>query len=118
MTKLNAGGLPSMMGQMPDNWLESCKSLASLSQVMAERWVANRAAQHQHMVDTITKMTACKSPAEAAEIQQRWFRETVEHLTTEVKQYQEQVAALSQQSLSAIGQPQPTGQPRPHPRAA
>jgi hypothetical protein len=117
-TKSTPAGWPAMMGQMPDNWLESCKSLASASQAMAERWFTNRAAQHQHMLDTVTKMTACKSPAEAAEVQQRWFRETVERLTAEVKEYQDQVAALSQQSLSAIGQPQPAAPPRAHPRVA
>jgi hypothetical protein len=118
-TKLDAGSWPSFMVQMPDNWLESYKSLASASQAFAERWFANRTEQAQHTLDTVTKLTACKSPAEATEIQQRWFRGTVELLTAEMKAYQEQVAALSQQGLSALGQPpQPTGQPRSHPKAA
>jgi len=118
-TKLDAGAWPSFMVQMPDNWLESYQSLASASQAIAERWFANRSEQAQHALDTVSKLTACKSPAEAAEIQQRWFRETVELLTAEVKSYQDQVAALSQQGLSALGQPpRPAGQPRPHPKAA
>jgi hypothetical protein len=115
-TKLDAGGWPSF--QMPDNWLESFQSLASASQAIAERWMANRTEQVQHTLDTVTKLTACKSPAEAAELQQRWFRETVERLTAEVKSYQDQVAALSQQGLSALGQPQAAGQPRSHSKAA
>src|SRR5271169_3379487 len=101
-TKLDAGSWPSFMPQMPDNWLESYRSLTSASQAIAERWLANRTEQAQHTFDTVTKLTGCKSPAEAVELQQRWFRETVERLTAEVKDYQEQVAALSQQGMSAL----------------
>jgi hypothetical protein len=117
-TKLDAGSWPSFMVQMPDNWLESYKSLASASQAMMQRWLANRTEQTQHTLDTVTKMTACKSPAEAAEIQQRWLRETVERLTAEVKEYQEQVTALSQQGLSTLSQASPGAPSRSHPKAA
>jgi hypothetical protein len=117
-TKLDAGAWPSFMPQMPDNWLESFQSLASASQAIAERWMTNRTEQVQHTLDTVTKMASCKSPAEAAELQQRWFRETVERLTAEMKSYQDQVAALSQQGFTALSQPQQPGQPRAHPKAA
>jgi hypothetical protein len=35
-TKLDAGGWQSLMGQMPESWLESYKTLASASQAITE----------------------------------------------------------------------------------
>lgn len=118
MTTKETGGWPSFLTQMPETWLESCKTFSSTSQAIAERWLSNRSEQAQQNLDAVTKLAGCKSPAEFAEVQQRWLQDTVERFTAEVKSYQDQVGTLSQQALSAAD-PSRTGPSRPsHPKAA
>lgn len=118
MTTKETGGWPSFLTQMPETWLESCKTFSSTSQAIAERWLSNRSEQAQQNLDAVTKLVGAKSPAEFAEVQQRWLQDTVERFTAEVKSYQDQVSTLSQQALSATD-PSRTGSSRPsHPKAA
>jgi hypothetical protein len=113
-TKSESGGWPSFLAQMPENWLENCKTLQTTSQAIAERWLASRSEQAQKNFDAFGQMAACKSPAEFAEVHQRWMKDTVERLTAEVQDYQERVTALSQAATSPEGRPGP----RPQPKAA
>jgi hypothetical protein len=117
-TKMQGNGFPSFGVQMPDGLMDSFKTLATMSQSMTERWMSNRADQAQFHLDAMTKLMGCKNPTEAAALQQTWLKGTVELLTAEMQGYQEQVQALSKQSLSAFGQLQPTAPSRPHPKAA
>jgi hypothetical protein len=112
------GNWPSFGVQMPDAWLDSYKTMASMSQSLTERWMSTLADQAKFNLDALTKLATCKSPAEAAELQQSWLKGTVERLTIEMQGYQEQVQALSQQGLSAFSQLQSTSPTRPHPKAA
>jgi len=115
-TKSESGGWPSFLAQMPETWLESCKTLQSTSQAIAERWIANRSEQAQKTFDAFGQMAACKSPQEFAEVQQRWLKDTVERLTAEVKDYQERVSTLSQ-AVPGAPDSRPAG-PRPQPKVA
>src|SRR5579859_5329872 len=87
---------------LPANLLESCQGLSTASQAMMERWVENRTAQVQTGLDAFTKLASCKSPTEFAEVQQRWWQSTIDQLTAEMKTYQDQMLALTQQSRAAL----------------
>ncbi|HUA55708.1 MAG TPA: phasin family protein [Candidatus Sulfotelmatobacter sp.] len=101
-TQTDGNGSSLFLTALPDKWLERCQELSAASQAMAERWVENRAEQVQTNLDAWTKLASCKNPGEVAEVQQRWWRSSIDHLTAEMKGYQDQMLALGQQSQAAL----------------
>jgi len=102
----------AFLSQIPGNWTDGFTAIASASQAMADRWVKNRAAQVERDMAVWTKLTSCKDSREVAEIQKRWWQDTIDGLTAEAKEYQEQVTRLTQQSRSATQD----GKPAPRPK--
>lgn len=102
----------SFLTALPANWIESCRGVSSAAQDIATRWVESRAEQLRANLDACAKLTGCKSPGEFAEVQERWWQDTIDHLSAEMKGYQDAVLALT-------GSPQPTPEvPKPARRRA
>ncbi len=83
--------------QASDAWLGGFTALSGVPQTLMQRWLKDCTDQVQSNLDAWTQLSDCKNPEEAFQIQQRWWRETVDRLSADVKDFQDQVAALAQQ---------------------
>ena len=101
-TPTDGAGWTSFFTQAADTWLENCKTVSGGSQTIGSRWLKDCSDQIQSNLDTWTKLAGCQDVAEAAAIQQRWWRGTVDRLSAEFKDCQDQMAALSQQGFAAF----------------
>ncbi len=96
------------MTQAPDAWLKGCTALSEASQAVAQRWFQACNDQAQRNVAAFTQLGGCKDPSEVLAIQQRWWAESVERLSAELKDCQDQLGAAMQQGGA------PTPKPRSH----
>jgi hypothetical protein len=108
------GGWTSFLTQASEAWLENCNSFSGGTQAIAGRWLATCSDQIQSNLDAWTQLAGCKDTAEATAIQQRWWQGTADRLSAEIKDYQDQMTALSQRGFAAFGQTKPARQPRSH----
>jgi len=117
-TQTAGPGWTSFLTQAADAWLENCGTLSVGSRTIATRWLKSCADQIQSNLDTWTSLARCQDTAEAAAIQQRWWKDAVDRLSAEIKGYQEQLAALSKQGGAAFRETKPARRPPSDPAAA
>jgi hypothetical protein len=103
----DATGWTSLLTNATDAWLDNCKTLSGSSQAIADRWIKTCSDQLQSNFDAWSKLAACRDTAEAAAIQQRWWQGTVDRLSAEFKDCQDQVTALSQQGFATFRETRP-----------
>ena len=101
-TEAGPNGWPAMLGQMPEGWMENCKAFSSASQAITERWMKGCTEQVQANLDVFTRLAGCKDAGEIAEIQRHWWQDTVDRLSTEMKDCQDQLMAATRNSLSGL----------------
>ena len=95
MKQMDANAWSSFLTDASGNWLESSKNLTSASQAIATRWLKDCSDQVQSNLDTMTKLAECRDTGEAAAIQQRWWQNTVDRFSAELRDCQEQLTAAS-----------------------
>ena len=93
-----------IFGQAPDAWLDGYKALIGASQVIAERWLSNRAAQLQSGLEAWGKLAGSKDVGEMIEIQQRWMRDTAAGAKAEMDAYQAELGSLTKDSFARFAQ--------------
>ncbi len=83
-------------------WLKINAQMLSTMQTMADRWFGHRRAALDDLLGAVTKMAACKDPAEFAAAQQQWLAESSERLTKEIAAIREDAIALAQSASLSL----------------
>ncbi len=113
----SSGVGPVPFGAVPQVWLDGYGAWVSASQKLAAAWLQARTAQLQSNLQALGHLASCTEPAAALEIQQTWWRESVERMTAEMQDYQAQTTAVLRQAFSGLREPSPA-RPRAPTRAA
>jgi hypothetical protein len=98
-SEAKTNGWTTCLVQAPSAWLDGYQALSSASLAIMNRWIKHRAAQFRSNLDTCTRLAACKDTAEVAKAQQRWVRDSIDNLSAEITEYQDQMVALSQEGF-------------------
>ena len=98
--KIDRNGVTASLTQLPHAWFDAHSALSGTTQDIAGRWTKGITDQVQRNLDLCGNLAACQNVGEAMRLQERWLSETIDGVSTSIKDLQNLGTELSQRWMT------------------